>query len=266
MDKHCNIFILKTFAVITGASRGLGRSMAIQFGSKFPDGSVLVLMSRNVDDLESVKSEVMLSSPNIKVLVQQYDQGDVENVEFFKGVFSNILFENCIKASDFDQYMIVHNCASLCDVTKRSLEVSDFHSVRTYYDINVTGMILLNTSFFQTFSDSSKPRIVINISSAAACVPLLSLGLYCSSKIARDMYMRVLAEEEPSLRILTFAPGCADTDMAREAEALCINNSLKNFRADGIMKHPDEPIAILVKILEENEFENATFIESDKQL
>ncbi|XP_069112521.1 sepiapterin reductase-like [Argopecten irradians] len=264
MDKHFSIFIPKTFAVITGASRGLGRSMALQFGAKFPDGSVLVLMSRNVENLESVKSEVTLSSPNIKVLVQQYDQGDVENVEFFKGVFSNILLENCFNVSDFDQYMIVHNCASLGDITKRSLEVSDFRSVRTYYDVNVTGMILLNTSFFQTFSDSSKPRIVINISSACACAPLAAFGLYCSGKIARDMYMRVLAEEEPSLRILTFAPGCADTEMSREVETLCLNSSMKTFRANGIMKHPDVPITILVKILEENEFENAAFIESEK--
>ncbi len=46
----------KQVAVITGASRGLGKSMAFAFAEV---GATLVLCSRNINDLESVRSEIV---------------------------------------------------------------------------------------------------------------------------------------------------------------------------------------------------------------
>ncbi|OWF39682.1 sepiapterin reductase-like [Mizuhopecten yessoensis] len=268
MEKPGNLFLKKTFVVITGASRGLGRCMALQFGAKFPATSVLVLMARNVEALESVKSEVLSLAPNISVLVRQYDQGHSENKDYFKDIFNEIIAENNFSQADFEQYMIVHNCATIGDVTKTSLDLSDSTFVRRYFDINLTGMILLNTSFFQTFSDSTKSRVVVNMTSAGTSTPVPPLQLYCAGKAARDMYMRVLAVEEPSLRILTFAPGASDTDMMRGLENMCPLKSmvemLKQFRIDGTTTLPDVPISKLVQILEENRFENAVYVESDK--
>ncbi|OWF39687.1 sepiapterin reductase-like [Mizuhopecten yessoensis] len=264
MADHTNIFLKKTFVAITGASRGLGRSIALQFSVNLPANSVIVLMARNSQALESVKFEVMSVAPNIKVLVRNYDQGNLENTDYFKDIFNELLLQNDISRDDFEQYIIVHNCATIGDVTKRSLELSDSTLVRKYYDINLTGMILLNTSFFQTFSDSTKSRVVVNMTSTSTYDPLASFHLYSAGKAARDMYMRVLAVEEPSLRILTFAPGASDTDMAKEVERLCMNKPflerLKGLRADGKLTRPDTPISKLVQILEENTFENAAYV------
>ncbi|OWF39685.1 sepiapterin reductase-like [Mizuhopecten yessoensis] len=266
MAEPHNIFLKKTFVAITGACRGLGRSIALQFGAKFPPNSVMVLM--DILPLESVKSEVLSVAPNIDVLVRHFDQGNSEDKNYFKGIFSRLLQDNNFSQNDFEQYMIVHDCATMGDLSKRSLELSDSTFVRKYFDINVTGMILLNTSFFQTFSDSSKSRVVVNMSSAHTSVPLASYHLYCAGKAARDMYMRVLAVEEPSLRILIFSPGCSDTDMAKQVEKTCMDKSvvemLQKFRADGTMTSPDVPISTLVQILEENTFENAVYVESVK--
>ncbi|OWF39678.1 sepiapterin reductase-like [Mizuhopecten yessoensis] len=268
MAEHPNIFLKKSFVAITGASRGLGRSIAIQFSVKLPPNSVIVLMARNKEALESVKCEVSSVALDINIVVRQYDQGNAANGDYFKDIFNDLLLENNISQNDFEQYMIVHNCAILCDVSKRSLELSDSTSVRKYFDINLTGMILLNTSFFQTFCGSTKSRVVVNMTSVASLTPMPALHLYCAGKAARDMYMRVLAVEEPSLRILTFASGVSDTDMVKEMERLTLNESsvdmLKKMRADGKMTLPETPIAKLVQILEENKFENAVYIESDK--
>ncbi|OWF39689.1 sepiapterin reductase-like [Mizuhopecten yessoensis] len=270
MAEHPNILLKKTFVAIAGASRGLGRSIALQLSAKLPSNSVIVLMARNSRALGSVKFEVMSVAPNIKVLVRYYDQGNLENTDYFKDIFNELLLENEISEDDFEQYMIVHNCATIGDVTKRSLELSDSTSVRKYFDINLTGMILLNTSFFQTFMDSTKSRVVVNMTSAATSIPIASLHLYCAGKAARDMYIRVLAVEEPSMRILTFAPGSADTEMAKEVERFSMNKyfvgKIKELRANGKTKHPDTPIFKLVQILEENTFENAVYVESDKIL
>ncbi|OWF39680.1 sepiapterin reductase-like [Mizuhopecten yessoensis] len=261
MEKHKNVFLKKSFVVITGASRGLGRCMALQFGGKFPSGSVLVLMARNADALTSVRSDMLSAAPNINVVVMQYDQGNVENI---KEIFNDLLAGNNFSKNDFEQYMIVHNCATVGDVTKKSLELSDSTSVRKYFDINLTGMILLNTSFFQTFSDSTKSRVVINMTSSATTTPLGYMQLYCAGKAARDMFMRVLAVEEPSLRILTFSPASSDTALRREVENLCpdksMTDALKRFREDGTTKPPESQISKLVQILEENTFENAAYL------
>jgi sepiapterin reductase len=45
-----------------------------------------------------------------------------------------------------------------------------------------------------------------------------SWAVYCAGKAARDMYHRVLAEEnkDGTIRVLNYAPGPLDTDMQRE--------------------------------------------------
>lgn len=54
---------------------------------------------------------------------------------------------------------------------------------------------------------------VINISSLCAVEPFKSWGLYCTSKAGRNMLFRVLAAENPALRVLSYGPGPLNTDM-----------------------------------------------------
>ena len=46
------LFREPTFATITGASRGLGRAIAIELAAEFCSGSVIVITARNKEDLE----------------------------------------------------------------------------------------------------------------------------------------------------------------------------------------------------------------------
>ncbi|XP_060085852.1 sepiapterin reductase-like [Ylistrum balloti] len=268
MVRWSSVETQKSFVAITGASRGLGRCIALQFGAKFPPDSGLVLMARNLEALESVKSEMISQSLNVKIVVRQYDQGNTEDADYFNDIFTDLLSTNNISPSDFEQFMIVHNCANIGDVSKHSLELSDAKFVQKYFDVNLTGMILLNTSFFRTFSDSTKARVVVNMTSAVTSTPLPTMHLYCAGKASRDMFMRVLAVEDPSLRILTFAPGASDTDGTRGIEANSrskpLIETLKQLRNNGKITFPETPISKLVQILEENSFENAVYVESDK--
>ena len=45
----------RSFVLITGASRGFGRSLALEMGKVVGAGSTLLLMARNKDDLEATK-------------------------------------------------------------------------------------------------------------------------------------------------------------------------------------------------------------------
>ncbi|XP_033762675.1 sepiapterin reductase-like [Pecten maximus] len=266
MEKRENIFLKKSFVAITGASRGIGRCMALQFAVKFPPNSVLVLMARNEEALESVRTELKATTPNIIVLVRQYDQGKTDDEGYFNGIFDSLLTENKLSKDDFEQAMLVHNCGTIGDKEKTALQLCDADRVRSYFDINLSGMILLNTSFFATFCDPTLSRVVINITSGASKVPTPSLHLYCSGKAAREMFFRVLSAEEPSIRVLIYAPGAVDTDMLRDLEgnssSTPFRKVLNGLRQDGEILTPEESVANLERVLEDNAFKNADHVDN----
>ncbi|XP_033761505.1 sepiapterin reductase-like [Pecten maximus] len=183
MEKPENIFLKKSFVAITGASRGIGRCMALKFAVKFPPNSVLVLMARNMMALESVRTDLQARAPNITVLVQQYDQGKTDE-GYFNGIFDSLLTES-----------------------------------------------------------------------------KLSKG-----KAARDMFFRVLSAEEPSIRVLTYAPGWVDTDMLRDLEANSFSTPIRKLvnglRENGEIVAPEESVAVLERVLEDNAFENADHVDN----
>ena len=78
-----------------------------------------------------------------------------------------------------------------------------------------SSVILLNAAFLRlTSSLPSKVTVkVINITSLCALQPFKSWGLYCIGKAGRDMLFKVLAAEEPTIRVLSYSPGPLDTNM-----------------------------------------------------
>jgi len=63
--------------LITGASSGLGKGMAIEFAKR---GRNLALCARRVDRLESVKDELLTINPNITVSIKSLDVNDHDAV------------------------------------------------------------------------------------------------------------------------------------------------------------------------------------------
>lgn len=59
--------------LITGASSGLGKGMAIQFAKQ---GSNLALCARRLENLESLKAELEQINPNITVIIKTLDVND----------------------------------------------------------------------------------------------------------------------------------------------------------------------------------------------
>ncbi|KAJ8313944.1 hypothetical protein KUTeg_008505 [Tegillarca granosa] len=221
--------------VITGASRGLGKSIALKFAAKFPAKSVFILLSRDTASLSDVKREIALINQGTKTVTKEFDQS-LLNQANFDSLFQDVFRDNGLSVSDFEQAVMIHNAGTVGDITKYVRDVTDAKKVKENFDINVSGMILLNGAFLQMFKkELVKHRIVINISSLAGIQPVKSWSLYCSaifnsisipsdtmlilrcwrhmnlqkfkrSKAARDMFFRVLASEEPDIRVLNYAP------------------------------------------------------------
>lgn len=80
--------------------------------------------------------------------------------------------------------------------------------VDSYLSLNVSSALSLTAGLLQVFPRrQGLRRSVVNVSSLCALQPLPSWVLYCTGKAARDMMFRVLAEEEPDLRVLNYSPG-----------------------------------------------------------
>lgn len=58
-----------TFLVITGASRGIGKGLAIKFSTLVTSDSTLVLLARSLEDLEATKTQILATNPNLDVKV-----------------------------------------------------------------------------------------------------------------------------------------------------------------------------------------------------
>lgn len=80
--------------------------------------------------------------------------------------------------------------------------------VDSYMAMNVSSVLCLTAGILQVFAAHvGLRRCIVNVSSLCALEPFPSWVLYCTGKAARDMMFRVLAKEEPELRVLNYAPG-----------------------------------------------------------
>lgn len=74
--------LLRQNILITGASSGLGRTMARMFAEK---GRNLALCARHLERLEELKAELLVLNPDIRVSIRQLDVNDHDKVfETFK--------------------------------------------------------------------------------------------------------------------------------------------------------------------------------------
>ncbi|KAM9793648.1 sepiapterin reductase-like isoform X2 [Syngnathus typhle] len=133
----------------------------------------------------------------------------------------------------------------------------------------------------QTAKESFSPDIehVILVNNAAAlgdvsrftksftsmAEPFSSWVLYCTGKAARDMMFKVLAEEEPDLRVLNYAPGPLDTDMQLVARTRTGEMSLRKAFADMFDESQlltcETSCAKLMKLLLEDKYKSGDHID-----
>ena len=174
-----NMFSKKSLCFVTGASRGLGESIAVNFASKLPAGSLIVLLARSEGDLEKVKNRLLEKSPRVTIVSRRFDQSS-QDQQVFEAVFSQALESAGVKADDFQQAILVNNAGSIKPVVY-TRNLPGVQELSQYLNTNVSGVIALTSQFLKAFPASSGVfRVVINISSLAAVQPFKSWAMYSS--------------------------------------------------------------------------------------
>ncbi|XP_041825527.1 sepiapterin reductase a [Melanotaenia boesemani] len=220
----------RVLCIITGASRGFGRAVAKETARLVKPGSVLVLAARSGDDLRALQAELSESEAGragLKVEIVVEDIGQMEGLESIIRTSKKAFSEH------IDHVMLVNNAASLGDVSRYAQSFTDMAEVDSYLSLNVSSTLCLTARVLQAFPQRlGLRRTVINITSLCALQPLCSWVLYCTGKAAREMMFRVLAEEDPNLRVLNYSPGPLDTAMQVEARSRTADPNIKKSFSD----------------------------------
>ena len=168
----------KVFFIISGASRGIGRAIAIESSSKFATGSVIVLLARSTSGLEETKAQILAKNQsNVTVLTFAIDLTK-PSIDELNNVFETSLAER--SPNEFSLAFIVHNIGTVGDTSKTARELgADLSIWHDYYSTNVFSVAALNTAFLAAFpGDATARKLIANITSKAGIVPFQSFGLY----------------------------------------------------------------------------------------
>uniref|UniRef100_A0A8C3VDU1 Sepiapterin reductase n=1 Tax=Catharus ustulatus TaxID=91951 RepID=A0A8C3VDU1_CATUS len=243
-----------TACVVTGASRGFGRSLARLLAPQLGPGSVLLLLARSEDALGELASE--LRSGCVPA-----DLGSEEGMRRASAALRELLQD-----SSFGRLLLINNAGSLGDISKSFQDLSDLQEINTYFSFNISSALCLTSTALRAFG--ARPgcsRTVVNISSLCAREPFPSWALYCAAKAARDMMFRVLAVEEPGLRVLSYAPGPLDTDMQLLARTrtgdLGMRQKFQRMQEQGQLINSSVSAQKLLQLLQEDSFPSGAHVD-----
>jgi NAD(P)-dependent dehydrogenase (short-subunit alcohol dehydrogenase family) len=185
-------------ALITGASRGFGRAVALELARR---GWSLIVDARDPDALASVSREL---APGTRVIAIS---GDITD-----GSHRAQLAAAAREMGRLDA--VINNASTLGASPLPALLEYPLSALEEVYCTNVIAPLAL----LQAVKDELRPGTrVINISSDAAVEPYEGWGGYGSSKAALEQLSAVLAAENPELRVYWLDPGDMRTDMQQEA-------------------------------------------------
>ena len=216
-------------AVVTGASRGLGRSIALALAEA---GADAVLSSRTQADLGRVAAEVEAAGRQALAVV-----ADVSRAEDVERLASAAL-------ERFGRVDVLINSAGISPVFKHA-EQMDLADWRRVLDVNLTGVFLCCQAFGRIMLRQHSGTIV-NMSSVGARAGFPRLSAYCASKGGVEALTRVLALEWASagLRVNALAPAFIETDMTRGVrEHSGLNQAIVQRTPMHRMGLPDEVVS-----------------------
>jgi NAD(P)-dependent dehydrogenase (short-subunit alcohol dehydrogenase family) len=196
--------LLKKHAIITGASKGLGKALALRFAN---EGAFVAICSRNQAELDEVKQEIVAASPDIHVIAQACDIADAAQVESFV-------------QSVTDEFGTVDVLINNAGMLGARVPVAEYPTEEWEWVVQTN----LNGNFYVTRlvipgMIKQKSGTIINVNSTVGKTGRAKWGAYAASNFAIEGLTQVLAEElKPhNITVNSVNPGSIATDLRRKA-------------------------------------------------
>eukprot|EP01135_Chromosphaera_perkinsii_P007238 Nk52_evm46s745 gene=Nk52_evmTU46s745 len=236
---------LRQLAIVTGASKGFGRAIALALASNrarlrkalLPEHSScgdamdFLLVARDQEALSQTKTLVKEAAPDACVEVCCCDLQDTAQI---KAMMKRMESKGGEVRGKISVAYLINNAGSVGDLSAHIRDFGEadrFEEIDQYFRLNVTSPFALTAAFLAAFGPSGKGNtakqkhtgpgesaekcVVVNISSLLAVQPMEGWGLYSSGKIARNTMLGVVKCEEDAQRVraLNYAPGPLMTEM-----------------------------------------------------
>jgi sepiapterin reductase len=189
--------------VITGASRGFGRALAIVAKDSFQGTAKLILVARSLEGLENTLAALPRHQNSC---CHSMDLGNLAELD------SNI--DIILKDLEESSKIILFQNAGTIGHLGLCSDYPNLEDMRANVDLNITSCLWLSSRLTQYARSSRKDVVIVNISSLVAIADFPTLGIYSAGKAARDKYHSLIAKEEANsnsndrvtVRSLNYAP------------------------------------------------------------
>ncbi|CAK4179589.1 unnamed protein product, partial [Aphanomyces euteiches] len=189
---------VKDLVLVTGASRGFGRALALAFTEELSaanEGDLyLHLWSRDTAGLAATTEAIQATwKSQDQALHVTQTAVDLSDQRAYCDTINNFLSD--IAKLSLKRIVIVHNAGSLGEVG-RIANVSSPQAIQKHMELNVNSVLWFNKRFLEAYGQASSGGNVVKFGASA-----------------RDMHFRVVAIEEPNVKTLNYAPGPMETEM-----------------------------------------------------
>lgn len=194
---------LECTALITGASAGIGREIALQLA---PLAGTLVLVARRTDRLEALRTELLAINPELCVQCRTVDLSRREEV---------VALCDTLKDEALELDFLINN-AGFGD--SGSFETSEWAKIERMLEVNVVALTALCHRLIPLLR-RYRPGAILNVSSIASLLPIPNLGVYAASKAYVSSFSEALRAElrGTGISVTHLCPGPVDTEFQRMA-------------------------------------------------
>lgn len=191
-------------ALVTGASRGIGKATALTLASK--GAKVVINYARSSDAAEATVAEI--NSAGGKAIALQADVSQAEQVD-------NLIKQTIDKFGRID--VLVNNAGITKDTLLLRMKLEQWQAV---IDLNLTGVFLCTKVVSKIMLKQRSGRI-INIASVAGQMGNPGQANYSAAKAGVIGFTKTVAKElaNRGVTVNAVAPGFIETDMTNELKS-----------------------------------------------
>ena len=199
--------------VVSGASKGFGQAVSVAFASHFRDIPMKIILTARSESgllttqqmMEQELTDDERKAHNVSIYPMELSQLD--------SLESNL--ERLVDAAQpldrYERVVIINNAGSVGPLGPMT-SVASLSEFSNAIQFNVTSSLWFSSVWVRVLQGHPSTTLV-NISSLCAVQPFPTMATYCAGKAARDMFHVTLANENPALQVLNYAPGAMQTSM-----------------------------------------------------